>query len=190
MTLPSATATATIILPQPAGTVITYMGMQSTLVGLLSLGWLQCNGNSVSSVAYPALFTAIGTTYGGDGNPNFNVPDLRGMFLRCLDTTGVDPDYQTRTSPISGNTAVAGPVVGSRQAWQVQNHQHQWDHNFASITWVGSDINVQLSLNSPTAPAPVTQPTTNVDGGGNETRPCNVYAYFLIFAGLPQTGPQ
>lgn len=42
-------------------------------------GWLLCDGAAVSRTLYPALFTAIGTTFGaGDGTSTFNVPDLRG----------------------------------------------------------------------------------------------------------------
>ena len=40
-------------------------------------GWLACDGAAVSKVTYPALFAAIGTTFGGNGNPNFNLPDLK-----------------------------------------------------------------------------------------------------------------
>lgn len=55
-------------------------------------GWLKCNGAQVSRTAYAALFAAIGTTYGvGDGATTFNLPELRGEFLRALDDgRGVD----------------------------------------------------------------------------------------------------
>lgn len=43
-----------------------------------SADWLIANGQSVSSVTYPALYAVYGTAYGGDGAPSFNVPDLRG----------------------------------------------------------------------------------------------------------------
>ena len=43
-----------------------------------SSDWLLANGQAVSSATYPALYAVLGTTYGGDGSPNFNVPDLRG----------------------------------------------------------------------------------------------------------------
>ena len=50
-------------------------------------GWLLCNGQAVSRTTYSALFEAIGTTYGaGDGSTTFNVPDLRGEFLRGAGT--------------------------------------------------------------------------------------------------------
>lgn len=41
-------------------------------------GWLICNGQSVSISQYPALFTVIGTVYGGDGSSTFNLPNLNG----------------------------------------------------------------------------------------------------------------
>lgn len=42
--------------------------------------WLECNGALLSISDYEALFTLIGTTYGGDGQVTFAVPDLRGRF--------------------------------------------------------------------------------------------------------------
>ena len=49
-------------------------------------GWLKANGAAVSRTTYAALFDAIGTTFGaGDGSTTFNLPDLRGEFIRGLD---------------------------------------------------------------------------------------------------------
>ena len=49
-------------------------------------GFLKCSGQAVSRTTYAALFTAIGTLYGvGDGSTTFNLPDLRGEFIRGLD---------------------------------------------------------------------------------------------------------
>ncbi|WP_304673051.1 phage tail protein [Neisseria uirgultaei] len=55
-------------------------------------GWLKANGAAVSRTAYAALFAAIGTTYGtGDGRTTFNLPDLRGEFVRGWDDSrGID----------------------------------------------------------------------------------------------------
>src|SRR6185437_7550220 len=41
-------------------------------------GFLFCNGSSVPISTYITLFSLIGTTYGGDGITNFNLPDMRG----------------------------------------------------------------------------------------------------------------
>ena len=41
-------------------------------------GWLACNGQSMSIPQNTALFSLLGTMYGGDGRTTFNLPDLRG----------------------------------------------------------------------------------------------------------------
>src|SRR6478736_1555074 len=55
-------------------------------------GWLKANGATISRTTYAKLFAAVGTLYGvGDGSTTFNLPDLRGEFLRALDDgRGVD----------------------------------------------------------------------------------------------------
>ncbi len=42
------------------------------------VGWMGCEGQTLPISAYDALFALIGTTYGGDGQTNFKLPDLRG----------------------------------------------------------------------------------------------------------------
>ena len=88
----------------PSGAVLYFAGRTAPA------GWLKANGAAVSRTAYAALFAAIGTTYGaGDGRSTFNLPDLRGEFIRGWDDgRGVD----------------AGRVFGSAQAHALQSHQH------------------------------------------------------------------
>jgi len=74
------------------------------------VGWLKANGAAVSRTAYPDLFATIGTTWGaGDGFNTFNLPDLRGEFIRGWDDgRGVD----------------SGRVIGTRQDQSIQSHSH------------------------------------------------------------------
>lgn len=44
-------------------------------------GWLLCDGSTPSIGNYQTLYTLIGTTYGGDGQNTFGLPDLRGRVL-------------------------------------------------------------------------------------------------------------
>jgi microcystin-dependent protein len=44
------------------------------------VGWFPCDGRLLSIAEYEVLFTLIGTTYGGDGQTTFAVPDLRGRL--------------------------------------------------------------------------------------------------------------
>lgn len=41
-------------------------------------GWALCNGQLLSIAQYSALFSLLATTYGGDGQVTFALPDLRG----------------------------------------------------------------------------------------------------------------
>lgn len=41
-------------------------------------GWAKCEGQLLPIASYTALFSLIGTTYGGDGRTTFGLPDLRG----------------------------------------------------------------------------------------------------------------
>lgn len=40
--------------------------------------WVPCNGRLLPISQYTALYSLLGTTYGGDGRSTFGVPDLRG----------------------------------------------------------------------------------------------------------------
>lgn len=81
-------------------------------------GWLRCNGAAVSRTTYNKLFTAIGTTFGaGDGSTTFNLPDLRGEFIRGLDDgRGVDGGRLLGTkqkgSLVAFDPTVAASAVG------------------------------------------------------------------------------
>ena len=70
----------------PAGQVAAYA------MSAAPQGWLKCNGAAISRSTYSNLFKAIGTTFGvGDGSTTFNLPDLRGEFIRGFDDgRGVD----------------------------------------------------------------------------------------------------
>lgn len=70
----------------PSGQIAFFAGSSAPA------GWLKANGAAVSRTTYAALFAAIGTTYGaGDGRNTFNLPDLRGEFMRGWDDgRGID----------------------------------------------------------------------------------------------------
>ena len=88
-------------------------------VNTVPTGYVKCDGSSYSRTGtYAALFAIIGTTYGAvDGN-NFNVPDLRGEFVRGFDDSrGVD----------------SGRNVGTAQGGQNEQHNHPASSN-ASVS--------------------------------------------------------
>lgn len=65
----------------PSGSIMPYGGE------IAPEKWLLCHGQAISRTEYASLFNAIGTRFGaGDGSTTFNVPDLRGEFLRGAGT--------------------------------------------------------------------------------------------------------
>jgi hypothetical protein len=88
----------------PAGAVMAFA--QTTAPS----GWLICNGTAISRTSYAALFAAIGTTYGaGDGSSTFNLPELRGEFIRGLDNgRGIDSSRANGSFQDHGIPALKG----------------------------------------------------------------------------------
>jgi microcystin-dependent protein len=102
----------------PAGTIVAFAGKTPPD------GWLPCDGKPVARGSYSALYAAIGDAWGsGDGATTFNVPDLRGVFLRGVDG-GVnrDPDVATRKAMAPGGNE--GDAVGSLEGDGFRTHDH------------------------------------------------------------------
>ena len=116
------------------------------------IGYLECNGQAVSRTTYPELFNAISTLYGiGDGATTFNLPDLRGEFVRGVDNgRGVDP----------------ARVIGSFQIDDFKSHNHQLDSKIVTAGTVGP---TDVANGAGTGGWGYTTST-----GGTETRPRNL----------------
>lgn len=79
------------------------------------VGWAFCDGSSVPISENETLFNLIGTTYGGDGQQNFNLPDLRGRVpIHAGTSAGVT--YQIGE--------LAGVETVTLTTNQIPNHTH------------------------------------------------------------------
>jgi microcystin-dependent protein len=79
-------------------------------------GWLPCNGSVISISQYEVLYALLGTTYGGDGQVTFGLPNLSGRIpLHWGNGTGLTP-------------RIAGEVGGSENvtllSGQMPTHTH------------------------------------------------------------------
>ena len=94
----------------PSGAVMYFAGQTAPT------GWLKANGAAVSRTLYAALFQAVGTTYGaGDGRTTFNLPDLRGEFIRGWDDgRGID----SRRALGSGQSDAIRNITGKLDSGQ------------------------------------------------------------------------
>jgi microcystin-dependent protein len=135
-------------------------------------GYLECAGQAVPRTTYPALFDAIGEQYGnGDGSTTFNLPDLRGVFIRGYNhgkSSGLyDPDAGSRTDRGDGTT---GDNVGTKQDHQIESHRHNMECGYT-----GSAAQRVHNWTVPFSQYLYTGYT-----GGNETRPVNVQMMYVI----------
>ena len=126
-------------------------------------GWIKANGAEVSRTVYANLFAAIGTAWGaGNGSTTFNVPDLRGEFLRGWDDArGID----------------TGRALASQQAGQNLSHNHGHDGYFvSSYTTYDGDVDGSTAATG----YDKTTIAGTIYSQGGEFRPRNMPAIALI----------
>lgn len=189
---PEASVTAIIAqVANPLGSVIAYAGAQDPPPDGLSGGavWLLCDGRALDQHLYPDLFALIGTSF-GNGTANnpahiqsaFNIPDLRGRFVRGTDdmggkAAGNDPDAASRTAMTAGgNTGQTANKVGSVQADGFAGHVHSYVGRYQEARDGTGFTGWGFDSNSNSGAKTFTMSST----GGSETRPKNAYLNYII----------
>lgn len=160
----------------PIGSIIAYAA--ETYRGEEPAGWLLCDGRVLDRSTYADLFAAIETSWGSSGVSNFNIPDLRGLFLRATGgSNSINPDRGTRISV----------AIGGNESDKVGSYQDYATHIPASA-FTGTIANAKVSQTNydcgcQDSVALYDGNSTKVDitkGGGNETRPKNKAVHYLI----------
>jgi microcystin-dependent protein len=126
-------------------------------------GWAFCDGSTLAISEFEVLFNLIGTTYGGDGQSTFNLPDLRGRLPVHMGTSNL------------GSTYVIGQRAGEEQVTlttgQLPIHTHVPQANTGTGTeaspagnvWAGS---ANLPYKAGTPGAAVAPQAVQGAGGG------------------------
>jgi microcystin-dependent protein len=187
----------------PVGTLMAFGGPVPNQP-LTEAGWVACDGHPYV-VAGSALAAVVGNNYGGDGTSVFNVPDLRGQFIRGTSHgVSVDPERKGRTASHTGGAT--GDSTGSAQGWATGTPKKPFtagpagahDHNIGGIPL--DYHNIAVGASGPAAreamdwnadtmtSSPGGQHAHGVIGGDAETRPANVYVNWLV-AGAPVGDP-
>lgn len=118
--------------------------------------WIDCDGRNLNVVDEPALFAAIGYTWGGAGAV-FSAPLMNNDFIR-----GAGP----------------GRPVGTREADEIKSHRHTVPTSYDNGS-VNSGNNLYLSGDGLSKNYVAAADAIDVTGG-DETRPRNVAAKFRI----------
>ena len=163
----------------PSGSILPYAGPLDA-DHPVPRGYLACDGASYARDAHATLFAAIGTAWGAADATHFNVPDLRGRFIRGRDAgTRRDPDVATRTAcSIGGNV---GDGVGSLQGYASVTHRHISGamYNVTRYPYGYESIGTFDSLPTAGGTSDQFSPFTS-NTGGNETRPINAAVNYVI----------
>ncbi|KMQ59567.1 tail collar protein [Chryseobacterium angstadtii] len=89
-------------------------------------GWADCSGQIMSIAQNTALFSLIGTTYGGNGTTTFALPDMRG---RVVISQGQGPGLQNY---------VVGEIGGSETVTLTQQQMPMHNHTVNAVTAEGN----------------------------------------------------
>lgn len=154
-------------------------------------GWALCDGQLLAISGNSALFSILGTTYGGDGRTTFGLPDLRG---RVALHEGNGPGLTNR--PLGSKS---GAETNTLNVNQLPAHGHAATVNCAAGTgntnaaagnvW-STDLGNQSATYSNAAPngtmrADAVQ-TQNTGGGQavNNMQPYQVINYIIALQGI------
>jgi microcystin-dependent protein len=93
-------------------------------------GWMFCEGQLLPISENETLFQLIGTTYGGDGESTFNLPDLRGRT----------PVHQG-TDPATGTNFTLAETGGVESVTLTTQQMTTHNHAFLASTVIGTEGN-------------------------------------------------
>ena len=158
----------------PIGHVAAYAG------NVVPLGYLECNGAAVSRTTYVNLFGVCGILYGaGDSTTTFNLPDLRGYFVRGWDdNAGVDVGRVLGST----QTDLVGPITDPGHTHTDAGHTHSDTGANSTFGGTSGPDSMQSWSGTHTTGSGVANIQSNTTGitGGTETRPKNVAMMYII----------
>jgi microcystin-dependent protein len=138
------------------------------------MDWAFCDGQTMPIAQYDVLYALVGTTYGGDGANNFNLPDLRGRLPVHMGT-------RDGVNYIIGQAG--GQETVALQANQVAAHTHKLrakketgnQNNPAGMVWAGAPERYSAS----TPALAMRSSAVQTAGGGGQAHD-NVMPFFVV----------
>jgi microcystin-dependent protein len=138
-------------------------------------GWAFCSGQLMAIAENDTLFNLIGTTYGGDGQSTFGLPDLQGRLPMHMGTSSFGTTYQLgEKSGVESVTLTANQIpIHNHAPLAVSGNGNQATPQ--NGVWAGS----ATSLYSSSAPNLAMNNTLGGAAGGNQPHD-NLMPYLVI----------
>jgi len=139
------------------------------------LGWAFCNGALLPISEYSALFNLIGTTYGGDGQTTFALPDLQGRLPMHMGTSPFGTTYQL------GQNGGVETVTLTTQQIPIHNHAPQAVSGNGNQTTPQSGVWAGAASSRYSTSAPSLAMNSSLVGAAGGSQPHdNMIAYLAI----------
>jgi microcystin-dependent protein len=151
--------------------------------------WALCNGQLLPIAQNTALFSLVGTTYGGDGRTNFGLPDLQG---RAPMHPGHGPGLSTRQL---GETGGSGDVTLSQAQLPAHTHALQASDQPATGGQPAGNlpsVTREDTYSSSGTPVPMRADALAPTGGGqshNNLQPFLALYFIIALAGIYPSRP-
>jgi microcystin-dependent protein len=132
-------------------------------------GWMMCDGQLLPISEYDTLFVVLGTTYGGDGQSTFALPDLRGRVpLHNGQGSGLSNYQISETGGVESVTLTTQQIPNHTHPARCDNGGGNATSNPAGGVWSPSDAN-QYYTGAPTGfMAPAGSPINSTIAGGSQ----------------------
>lgn len=168
--------------------------------GKIPSGWLACNGALMQIQQYAALYSLLGTAYGGDGKTTFALPDLRGRTSVGRGVSKQGTSYQagkaggtesvtlTQTQIPAHTHNVMGIAAPGKVAAIVDNYISSW----GASPKVTTSQNLYAQPASAASMVPLNPGSVVADGGGgghDNMQPFLVLNVCIAYQGIYPSRP-
>ena len=150
-------------------------------------GWARCDGQLLPISQNTALFSLLGTTYGGDGKSTFALPDLQG---RTPMHPGQGPGLSLHDLGETGGTETVTLLQS-----EIPNHPHSMRANtdIADVQTPSDARSIARSQNANAYRAPSGQPVVQLDPGalapaGGDQPHNNLQPYLTLYFNIALQG--
>jgi len=148
--------------------------------------WALCAGQLLAINSNQALFSLLGTTYGGDGVTTFALPDLRGRVPVHTNPSaslpqGIKAGVETVTLGLNNLPAHNHLVAASSTAGDTQTFT---GNNIAAAKNTAGDVNLYAAATSLQALAPAVVSNTGGNQAHENCQPSLVLSYCIAIQGI------